>query len=435
MTPAQREVRAWYLYDWANSAFFTTVAALFLGPYLTSLAKAAAGSDGLVHPFGIPIDPRSFWSYAVSVAVSAQVLVLPIVGAIADYGRRKRQALAATAFVGSVATIAMYFLQGHAYLWGGLLFVISNTSFGASIVVYNSFLPEIAVPEDRDRVSATGWGIGYMGGGLLLALNLALYLGAERIGISEALAVRISLCSAGVWAALFTIPVVSILRDRGESRDIPAGETMVGVAFRQVAHTLRDMRKYPETLLFLSAYLLYNDAIQTVLAVTTQFANDELKIPIPQVTMAYLMSQFIGIFGATGFGKVSGWIGSKNAILLCLAVWIGVLIAIYASVRTTPDFFWAVGAASVVVGGSQALSRSLFAQLIPKGKEAESFSIYEISDKGTCWLGPLVFGLALQLTHSYRAAILSLIAFFFLGGALLTRVNVRRGLESVCSEE
>ena len=130
-------------------------------------------------------------------------------------------------------------------------------------------------------------------------------------------------------------------------------------------------------------YLLYNDAIQTVLAVTTQFANDELKIPIAQVTMAYLMSQFIGIFGATGFGKVSGWIGSKNAILLCLAVWIGVLIAIYASVRTTPDFFWAVGAASVVVGGSQALSRSLFAQLIPKGKEAEYFSIYEISDKGT----------------------------------------------------
>jgi len=422
-----REQRGWYLYDWANSAFATTAVALFLGPYLTALAKAAADRSGFVHPLGIPVDARSYWSYLVSLSVILQVLVLPIVGSIADYGRRKKECLAATAYLGAGAAISMYWLQGGAYLWGGALFIVANVSFGASVVIYNSFLPEIAPPEQRDAVSSKGWGIGYIGGGVLLALNLLLFMNASRIGITEALAVRINLASAGVWWAVFTIPVLITLRNRAAVRVLPRGERAVGAVLGQLRHTVADIRRYPQTMTFLVAYLLYNDAIQAVLALAAQFGNDELKIPVSKLTLAILMVQFVGFFGAIGFQWLAVAMDAKRAILVSLVIWTATLIYLYAAVKTTTDFFIASAIAAIVMGGSQALSRSLFAQLIPPGKEAEYYSIYEVSDKGTSWLSPLVFGLALQLTHSYRAAILSLIVFFIAGLVVLLRVDVKRG--------
>ena len=420
-----REQRGWYLYDWANSAFVTTGVALFLGPYLTALAKAAADANGLVHPLGISVDARSYWSYLVSLSVILQVLVLPVVGAAADYGHRKKQYLAATAYVGAAAATAMFWLQGSAYLWGGALFIVANVSFGASVVVYNSFLPEIAPPEQRDAVSSKGWGIGYIGGGVLLALNLVLYLNAKRIGITDAMAVRISLGSAGVWWAVFTIPTLMTLRNRAK----PVEQRTAGAVFGQLRHTLADIRRYPQTMLFLIAYLLYNDAIQAVLALASQFGNDELKIPVSSLTLAILMVQFVGFFGAIGFQWLAGVTGAKRAIAVSLVLWTATLIYLFAWVYNTRDFFIVASIVAIVMGGSQALSRSLFAQLIPPGKEAEYFSIYEVSDKGTSWVSPLVFGLALQITHSYRQAILSLIVFFIAGLVVLTRVDVKRGAE------
>jgi UMF1 family MFS transporter len=436
MSPStSREKRGWYLYDWANSAFATTVVTLFLGPYLTALAKTAASADGLVHPLGIPVDPRSFWSYMVSISVAAQVLVLPVVGAIADYGRRKKEVLAVTAYLGASATMAMFFLQGGDYLFGGVLFLIANVSFGASSVIYNSFLPEIASPEERDAVSSKGWGIGYLGGGLLLALNLLLYLRADKVGVSEGLAVRISLSSAGVWWAVFTVPVILALRNRGAARQLPAGQSALGTLVRQLGHTLREMRQYPQTLLFLIAYLLYNDAIQTVLSIATQFGNDELKIPVSQLTLVILMAQFVGFFGAIGFNWLAREIGAKRAVIASLIVWTGVVVYIYAIVQTTAEFFVMGAIVALVMGGSQALSRSLYAQLVPKGKEAEYFSIYEISDKGTSWLCPILFGLTLQLTGKYRLAVLSLIVFFVAGLLVLLKVDVARGEQAVAVQE
>ena len=421
-----REQRGWYLYDWANSAFVTTGVALFLGPYLTALAKAAADASGLVHPLGIPVDARSYWSYLVSLSVILQVLVLPIVGAGADYGHRKKQYLAVTAYAGAAAATAMFWLQGGAYLWGGALFIFANVCFGASVVVYNSFLPEIAPPEQRDEVSSHGWGIGYIGGGVLLALNLLLFLNAKRVGITEGMAVRISLGSAGVWWAVFTIPTLLTLRNRG-AHALPGGKRAVRAVLGQLRHTLADIRRYPQSMMFLIAYLLYNDAIQAVLALASQFGNDELKIPVSSLTMAILMVQFVGFFGAIGFQWVAAAVGAKRAIMVTLVLWTATLIYLFALVYSTRDFFIAAAMVAIVMGGSQALSRSLFAQLIPKGKEAEYFSIYEVSDKGTSWISPLVFGLALQMTHSYRQAILSLIIFFIAGLVLLTRVDVKRG--------
>jgi UMF1 family MFS transporter len=422
-----REQRGWYLYDWANSAFVTTGVALFLGPYLTALAKAGADANGLVHPLGIPVDARSYWSYLVSLSVILQVLVLPIVGAGADYGHRKKQYLAVTAYAGAAAATAMFWLQGSAYLWGGALFIFANVCFGASVVVYNSFLPQIAPPEQRDAVSSRGWGIGYIGGGVLLALNLLLFLNAKRVGITEGMAVRISLSSAGIWWAVFTIPTLLTLRNRGPAREAPTGGRAVGAVLGQLRHTLADIRRYPQSMTFLIAYLLYNDAIQAVLALASQFGNDELKIPVSSLTMAILMVQFVGFFGAIGFQWVAAVVGAKRAIMVTLILWTATLIYLFQWVYTTRDFFIAAAMVAIVMGGSQALSRSLFAQLIPKGREAEYFSIYEVSDKGTSWISPLVFGLALQVTHSYRQAILSLIIFFVAGLAVLARVDVKRG--------
>ena len=421
------EQRGWYLYDWANSAFATTVVTLFLGPYLTSLAKAAAAPDGLVHPLGIPVDPRSFWSYAIGISVGAQVLSLPVIGALADFGRHKKRILAVTAYLGAGLTAALFFIAGRNYLAGGVLFIVANVSFGASEAIYNSFLPEIAPPEQRDAVSSKGWAIGYLGGGLLLALNVLLYMRAGSLGISEAMAARISLSSAGVWWAVFTIPTLLALRDRGPARVLPPGRSAMGASVRQLKHTLRDVRRYPQAMTFLIAFLLYNDAIQTVLAVAAQFANDELKIPVSQLTLAILMAQFLGFFGALGFQKVAAAINAKRAVVASLVIWAAALVYIYLAVYSAVQFFAVTAVVALVMGGSQALSRSLFAQLTPKGREAEYFSIYEISDKGTSWLCPILFGLALQFTGSYRAAILSLIVFLAAGLMVLLKVDMIRG--------
>jgi UMF1 family MFS transporter len=426
-TYSVREQRGWYLYDWANSAFATTAIALFLGPYLTSLAKAAADAHGFVHPLGMNVDARSYWSYLVSLSVALQVLVLPIAGAIADYGRRKKECLAGAAYLGAAAATAMYFLKGDMYLWGGALFIVANIAFGASVVVYNSFLPEIAPPEERDAVSSRGWGIGYLGGGALLALNLVLYSNAARFGITEGMAVRISLSSSGVWWAVFTIPTLLALRNRGPAKKLGTGENAIRHTLGQLGNTVRHMRGFPETVTFLIAYLLYNDAIQAVLALASQFANDELKIPVSMLTLAILMVQFVGFFGSIGFNWIAAAIGAKRAVIVSLVLWIGTLVYLYAAVHGVAGFFIAAAAVGLVMGGSQALSRSLFAQMIPKGREAEYFSIYEISDKGTSWLSPMVFGLALQFTGSYRIAILSLVVFFAAGLAVLTRVDVEEG--------
>jgi UMF1 family MFS transporter len=426
MQYSKREQRGWYFYDWANSAFSTTVVTLFLGPYLTSLAKAAANPEGYVYPLGIGVDARAFWGYMVALSVLLQVIFLPVLGAIADYSSNKKRLLALFAYAGAGSTIAMFWLQGNAYLAGGLLFLFANLTFGASVVIYNSFLPDIAAPEDRDSISSKGWGIGYLGGGLLLALNLLLYMKKETFGISEEMAVRISLCSAGVWWALFTVIPLLTLRNRPSMHSPTPGENQLTSGFKQLGRTLKDMVNYPQTLTFLVAYLVYNDAIQTVITLASQFGNDELKIPLQDLTLAILMVQFVGFGGAILFNYIAKAIGAKHAVMLALVIWTGVLFAIYFSVRTTAQFFIMAAVVGIVMGGSQALSRSLYSLMIPKGREGEYFSLYEISDKGTSWLCPLLFGLALQYTKSYRLAILSLIFFFIAGLLILAKVNVKR---------
>ncbi|MFE4373473.1 MFS transporter [Streptomyces sp. NPDC056835] len=422
----RREQRGWYFYDFACSVYSTSVLTVFLGPYLTSVAKAAADADGFVRPLGIPIRAGSVFAYTVSLSIVVAVVVMPLVGAAADRSGRKKPLLALAAYLGAGATAGMFFLDGDRYLLGALLLIVANASLAVSMVLYNAYLPQIAGPEERDAVSSRGWAFGYTSGALVLVLNLVLYTGHDSFGVSESTAVRICLASAGVWWGAFTLVPLRRLRDRRVVRD---GAGAVGSGWRQLIATLRDMRRHPLTLSFLLAYLLYNDGIQTVISQASVYGSEELGLDQTTLITAVLLVQILAVAGALGMGRMARSYGAKRTILGSLAVWTLILGAGYFLPSGAPVAFYALAAAiGLVLGGSQALSRSLFSHLVPSGKEAEYFSAYEMSDRGLSWLGPLVFGLAFQLTGSYRDAIISLVIFFALGFVLLARVPVRRAI-------
>jgi UMF1 family MFS transporter len=429
----RRELFGWYIYDWANSAFYTTVITVFMGPYLTEVAKAAADAEGYVHPLGIKMLAGSFFPYVVSLSVFCQMLFLPLLGAICDYSNLKKQMMAGFAYTGAFAAMGLYFLEGDRYLLGGVLFLIANFSIGASIVFYNAYLNDIASLDRRDTVSSVGYAWGYLGGGLLLAANLVLFSKADALGISQAHAVRISLASAGVWWGVFTLVPLATLKRRRAVKSLPANQGYLTAGLKQLGHMLGGLRRYPQTLLFLLAYLLYNDGIQTVIALASQFGKEELGLELSTLTATVLIVQFVALFGALIFNFIAKVTNTKSAIIISLVIWIGTIVYAYALLKTGRDFLIMGAIIGIVLGGSQALSRSLYSRMIPPGQEAEFFSIYEVSDKGTSWLAPLLFGLAYSLTHSYRIAILSVASFLILGLALLIFVNVGKGIREAAA--
>ncbi len=426
----KREITGWMMYDWANSAFSTTVVTALLGPYIQALAEAATEPFRV---FGTAIQPGAIYPAAVSLSVILQVFFLPLLGTIADYTHLKKRMLLAFAYTGAFATILLFFVRADmpaigtrgAVVAGSLLFIIANLAFGAAIVFYNSFLPQIASPDKRDEVSSKGWAIGYLGGGLLLLLNLLLLMVMD----DTALAVRISMASAGVWWLAFTFlfPQRRLIqrapsRSRGEVNLFTHG-------IKQIFHTFGELwNRYPMTLRYLIAYLIYNDGIQTVIVVAAAFAADELGVPAQTILILVLMIQFVAFGGALLFGRIARRIGAKKAIMVSLVVWSGIVIYAYLFLNNQTQLFAMGAVLALVLGGSQALSRSLFSQMIPPEQEAEYFGFYEISERGTSWLGTAAFALAVQLTGSQRIAIVSLIIFFVVGLLLLSRVDVRRAI-------
>ena len=434
----RREQRGWYVYDWANSAYATTVIAVFLGPYLTGVARnAACGTvvtgdnpcpvvDPRLSVLGLSIVPGSYYSFLLAASIAVQVLVLPLIGAVADRSARKKEILAALAYLGAFATMGMYFLQGQRYLLGGALYVVAQAAFGASVVVYNAFLTEIATADERDRVSSRGWALGYLGGGLLLAVDLAVYAARDRLGLSEGQVVRIALAGAGLWWGLFTLVPLALLRNRAGPVGAPAG---VRAAVGQLWQTAREARRHRMTLLFLLAYLCFNDGVQSVIGLASLYGAEELGLAQDTLIVAILIVQFVAFGGALALGALAGRFGAKSVVLASLVLWVLVLAAAYVlPAGGAAQFHGLAAAIGVVLGGTQALSRSLFSQLIPRGKEAEYFALFVISERGTSWIGALTFGVVFQLTGSYRDAIASLVAFFLAGFVLLLRVDVRRAI-------
>ncbi|MEN6295656.1 MAG: MFS transporter [Chloroherpetonaceae bacterium] len=428
MPPSKRELSSWYLYDWANSAYSTTVITLFIGPYLTTIAQNSQ-VNGLVNFLGLSIPAGSVFPYSITISVILQALILPIVGGIADYSKRKKLLLGIFTISGALLTTLFFFLNDGLFIFGALLLIFSNLFFGCSIVIYNSFLNDISDFSNREKVSSKGWATGYIGGGLLLVLNLILFLLHDQFGISNSLAVRINLASAGVWWGLFSIPSLIFLKSGNRNLNSQVSQGAISKSLHgsvnSIIATFKDARNYPIALLFLLAYLFYNDGVQSVITLSSLFGQEELGLELTFLTIVILAVQFVAAFGSMLFYWVTRKLGEKSALLIGIFIWCGVIIYAYGFLSGKVDFFILAMVIAMLMGGTQAISRSLYSKLIPLGKEAEYFSIYEISEKGTSWMGPLTFGLVYQFTHSYRIAILSLLLFFVIGGIILLFSKIR----------
>ena len=431
----QKVRRSWYLYDWANSAFSTTVVTVFLGPYLTNIADSAADENGFINFLGFDIRGGSLYPYAISISVVLQVFFLPIIGAIADRLKNRNLFLAFFAYLGSISTMLLYFVDGDEFTLGALLFIVANLSFGSALVVYNSYLPDIASPDERDAVSSRGWAMGYAGGGLLLIANLVLFILHDSFGLTSEQAVRISFFSAGFWWAIFGLVTVRGLKVLNRPTGYVGRDAAV-VGFKELNQTYKDIKKYPETFKFLIAYLLYNDGIQTVIALSGTYAIVELALGDTDLIITILIVQTVAFLGALALGRIAGRYGAKKVVLGSLVVWAVLVFAAYFIPEGAVYFYYGLGAGiGFVLGGSQALSRSLYSQVIPKDKEAKYFSFYEIAERGTAWIGTAAFGVAFTLTNSYRSSILFLVVFFVLGGLLLTRVDVRKAIDQAGNKQ
>jgi UMF1 family MFS transporter len=432
----RRELVGWVMYDWANSAFQTTVVTVLIGPYLTALAQADAGRNGVVADLGAfgTITATSLFPYCISASVFAQVLLLPFLGAIADFSNAKKRLMMAFCYTGVAATCLMYFITDRRYLAGGALLIVANLAFGATLVLYNAFLNEIAAPDQRDRVSSQGYALGYLGGGLLLAANLALLSAADAIGMPKGLAVRLSLLSAGVWWGGFALITFARLKTRDARRSRAPGRSYFAAGIRELGAAWRQLRRLPHTARYLIAYMAYNDAIQTVISIASVFMAQELFVarglPADESFLIglVLMVQFVAFAGALLFARGAAAINTKNAILVSLVLWTGIVVYAYGFLETVAQA-WVMGAVlAIVLGGSQALSRSLYSRMIPAGHEATFFGLYEITERGTSWIGPLMFGLVVGATGSYRQAILSLIVLFLAGIVVLFFTDTDRAI-------
>jgi UMF1 family MFS transporter len=431
----KRERVGWYFYDWANSAYSSTIVAVFLGPYLSALARTAAGCPEktdvcMAQPvtvLGITLKAGAVYTTFLSIAVVINVLILPIIGAIADRSPHKPRLLGLFAYIGAAATTGFFFVTEGRVALAALLTIISTVAFSSSIVVYQSFLPQLCKEEDRDKVSSTGWAFGYLGGGLLLVLNLVAYSTlTDRYGTS--LVVRACMASAGIWWGLWTLVTLKRLRERPPLEGVARGNVLTD-GFRQLWHTIKGFKGFPLTIFFLVAYLVYNDAIQTVINVSSIYGTEALKLSESTLIVTILLIQFLAFGGALLLGRLAMGIGAKKTVLISLFLWVIIVLAAYQLPENGATQFMILGGCvGLVLGGSQALSRSLFSQLIPKGKEAEYFGFYEVSDKGTSWIGPLIFTLVYQASSNYRYGIVSVLIPFVLGLVLLFLVPMRRAI-------
>jgi UMF1 family MFS transporter len=422
----RKEIFGWMVYDWANSVFFTTVIGVLIGDYITTLAQRAVGENGIVLSLGFfDVTAKSLYNYSVGLSVFLQIFFLPIMGAIADYTHLKKTFMAFFCYLGVIACCLLFFIGGETYLLGCVLFIVANLGAGASIVFYNSFLPDITTEDKRDKVSSWGFAAGYISGALVLFVNLIFLKNAESYGVSIDMAVRICLLTAGLWWGGFAIITFLLVKRRTPARSVPAGKNYISAGFGELLDTFRQLFKLKNTLIFLIAYLLYNDGIQTVITNSGLFLSQELFVAKGLETdrsilvIAFLIAQIIGFFGAIIFERIANFTNSKTAILISLVIWSAVVIYAYAFLQTILQAYIMSGVIGFVLGGSQALSRSLYSQMIPAGRESAFFGIYEISERGTSWIGPIVFGFVAQMTNSYRPAILALIVFFIAGSVIL----------------
>jgi UMF1 family MFS transporter len=420
------ELRAWAMYDWANSAFFSTVITAVFPPFFSSFA--AAGLD--------PAEATSRFAWATTIAVTITALMGPVLGAVADYRASKKRLLALFMIIGVVATGLMTTISEGGWQYAALLFIIANIAIASTMVFYDSLLPHIARPDEIDRVSTAAYAIGFLGGGILLALNLAWILSPGTFGLSGPVAaIKLSFLSVAVWWAVFTIPLLRRVPEPAAALEVDetGSEPALRVAFRRVGETFRELRQYRQAFLMLIAFLLYSDGIQTIIRMAAIYGA-EIGIDRNSQIAAFVMVQFVGVPFSFLFGAIAGRIGAKAGIFIALVIYTGISTLGY-FMTTTWHFFVLAFLVAMVQGGSQALSRSLFARMIPRHKSSEFFGFFSVFEKFAGIFGPALFALSVTMFGSSRIAVLSVIAFFILGGLVLTRVNVARGMQEAQAAE
>lgn len=431
----KREIFGWLTYDWANSAFFTTVVTVLAGPYLSALAVADVGPGGTVlslGPFG-SITSENLFTSTLAVSIFLQIFLLPILGSIADFTPYKKRMMASFCYLGVFSSSLLFFITGESYLWGCLFLLTSNICFAATNVFYNSFLVDITTEDKRDKISSYGYAAGYVGGLVMLFLNLALINFGPFIGIDQGLAVRLSMLAASVWWGGFAAITFWLVRSRVPHRNAD-GRNLVSVGFIELWRTMRELAGLKYTLLFLIGYLLYNDGIQTVILNSSIFLSHELFISrgvesdSTFLLAIFVVAQISALIGALVFERISRVIGAKRTIIICLVIWSSIVIFAYGFLESFLHAWIMAVFIGLVLGSTQALSRSLFSQMIPKSRESAFFGLYEISEKGTSWIGNAVFAIVVGSTGSYRQAILALIVFFVAGMIILIFTNTAKAI-------
>ena len=414
----RKDLRAWAMYDWANSAFQTTIIATVFPIYYQKVAAAGQIESVAMGRF----------AWATTIAILIVAIIAPVLGAIADYTPIKKRLLAVFLGVGATATLAMFWIRQGDWTLALVLFVVGNVGVAGSIVFYEALLPHLVGEQDLDRVSAAGYAIGYVGGGGLLAINLLMIQRPGLFGIPDtATATRLALASVGVWWILFSIPLfrhVAEPRVRLEPDERPGGNALLS-GVKRLVETFHELRRFRNAFIFLLAFLLYNDGIQTMIRMATLYGTG-IGLPESAMITALLLTQFIGIPCAFAFGMMASRIGAKVAVFGGLSIY--VLISLLGYFMSTATHFFALAIlVGMVQGGTQALSRSLFASMIPRYKSSEFFAFFSVFERYAGVLGPAIFAFVIERSGSGRSAILAVAMFFIIGAVILSFVDVDEG--------
>jgi UMF1 family MFS transporter len=418
----------WYCYDWANSVYTTSVTSIFFGPFITDVCERAADSDGYLRPLGIPILAGSFFPYLTGLSVFLQIFVLPTAAALTER-HDKGTLLGALACCGSGAAISMYTIGDTDYVLGGALYIVATMALGASITVADTYLPVLAPAERQDRASTQASAAGFLSSGSILLINLLLFTHHENLGLTEDQAVRIILLTAGTWWLIFSITSVRLLRGYGSPPAVGASADdhpeRIG-AYRALISGVWRMRKFPAAAWLLAAFFFYNNGMQVVTSLVSTFALEELKLDEDAVIVTVLAVQFVAIAGSLAAGRLAERHGGRNVLLRFVLIWSSVVVAgSLIPDRSLGAFVLVALGAGFVLGGTYALSRSVFIRLLPPEQAAEYFGIFETVNRCLGFVGTTTFGLILQWSGSYRAAWLSALGFFLAGGLTLV-VSTRR---------
>ena len=412
------ELRAWVLYDWANSAFVTTVVAAVFPIYFSSVAAADLPPPVATARFAI----------ATTIAFVIIAVIAPFLGVVADYAAIKKKLLGVFLGVGVLATAGMTFIQRGDWELAAALFILADIGAAGSFIFYDALLPHVARDEELDRVSIAGYALGYLGGGVLLAINLAWIQYPTFFGLTDATAaVRLSFLSVSIWWLVFSLPLFRQIAEplQQQEHGKPRGENLFRIALIRLSQTFKALRTHKQAFLFFLAFLLYNDGIATIIRMATVYGT-EIGIPRNALLTAILLVQFVGLPCSFLFGSLAERIGAKGAIFLALAVYVAISGIGY-FMQTALHFYVLAILVGTVQGGSQALSRSLFASMIPRARSAEFFAFFAVCEKFAGIFGPAIFAGTVTATGSSRYAILAVIAFFVAGGLLLARVDVAAG--------